>query len=81
MISSFFHQFHRNEDAERKCLENLVLHFGRTRTDAWIRYLQFERCAKQKNVKKVHDAALATLKAELLDEFWTFYNSFQHGNI
>lgn len=70
----------RDAESERICMENLILYFGKTRTDVWLRYMRFERFAGEpKNVSKLHKNALATLNAELLDDFSALYNFFSNG--
>lgn len=42
--------------------------------------MRFERYAGEpKNVAKLHENALATLKPELLDDFSALYNFFSNG--
>lgn len=62
-------------EAERFCLDMLVLSFGETRTDVWLRYMKFERTAGEpKNVSKLYEKALATLNQNLLQDFQSLYN-------
>ncbi|XP_055310345.1 U3 small nucleolar RNA-associated protein 6 homolog [Sitodiplosis mosellana] len=75
-------QLKRDLDSERHCLEMLILNFGKTRTDVWLRYMRFERnVGEPKNVGRLHKSALATLKPELLDEFSAMYNFFSNGDV
>lgn len=70
----------RDVESERNCMEMLIMNFGKTRTDVWLRYMRFERYAGEpKNVAKLHENALATLKPELLDDFSALYNFFSNG--
>lgn len=67
----------RNPEIERNCMKNLILNFGKIRTDVWLRYMRFERFAGDPtNVSELHKNALATLNRELLDEYRMLYKSF-----
>lgn len=73
-------QLKRDVKCERSCLEMLLLNFGKTRTDVWLRYMKFERSVGEpKNVAKLYDAALATLNPDLLEDFLTLHNLFVNG--
>lgn len=70
----------RDKKEERACLEQMILNFGSTRTDVWLRYMRYERYAGEpKNVSDLHKRALKTLKPELLDDFSALYNFFSNG--
>lgn len=70
----------RDVKAERHCLDMLILNFGKTRTDVWLRYMRFERYAGEpKNVSRLHDDAVAKLNPELLDDFAALFNFFSNG--
>lgn len=70
----------RDPQTERKCLENLIEQFGKTRTDVWLRYMRYERSVgTPKNVMGLHQRALETLNPKLLNDFSAQYNFFTNG--
>lgn len=70
----------RDPVAERECMELIITSFGKSRTDVWLRYMQFERHAGEpKNVANLHKRALITLNSDLLDDFSALYNFFSNG--
>lgn len=70
----------RDLEAERKCLEMLILTFGKTRTDVWLRYMKFERSVGEpKNVSRLYKNAMSTLNPDLLQDFLSLYNLFING--
>lgn len=70
----------RDIKQERLCLTLLVTHFGRHRTDVWLRFMKFERSfGDPKDVGKIYDRALINLDPELQDDFQSLHNLFING--
>jgi len=64
----------------RKCYENATTLFGKTSTQVWFNYLQFERDnGDPKNFKVLYDRAKQTLEPDLVANFVSDYQLFITG--
>ncbi|XP_031620644.1 U3 small nucleolar RNA-associated protein 6 homolog [Contarinia nasturtii] len=74
-------QLQRDVESERNCLELMTFNFGKTRPDVWLRYMRFERnVGEAKNVSRLHQRAISSLKSEFLDQFSAMFNFFSNGD-